>query len=74
MYLVDGWVPFENKANDLRKKGGILLDENELKKLITILILMISKNQKVMKLFINQENLQTRKEPLTAIWLLMALF
>ncbi|EOS8051092.1 hypothetical protein DUY20_RS13640, partial [Enterococcus hirae] len=63
-----------NKANDLRKKCGVSLDENELKKLITILILMISKNQKVMKLFINQENLQSRKEPLTAIWLLMALF
>ena len=33
LYLVDSWVPFENKANDLRKKWGISLDENELKKI-----------------------------------------
>ncbi|AEJ87175.1 TPA: hypothetical protein ACF0M1_002361 [Enterococcus hirae] len=32
LYLVDSWIPFENKPNDMRRKWGVSLDEEEPKR------------------------------------------
>lgn len=32
LYLVDSWVPFKNKMNDMQYKWGVSLDKNEIKR------------------------------------------
>ncbi|EOD7438400.1 hypothetical protein ACJQ40_002930 [Enterococcus faecium] len=32
LYLVDSWVPFKEKVNDMQFKWGISLDKNEIKR------------------------------------------